>query len=64
MGPPSYMQSGVDRNVGMRRLIVYDKHVTMLDLRHDVREFLRTNYFLHKNYLLEFITVRLIQTSC
>jgi len=52
------MQSVVDRNVGMRRVTVYDKYVTMLDRHYEVREFLRTNYFLHKNYLLEFITVR------
>ena len=58
MGPPYYMQSVVDRNVGMRRVTVYDKYVTMLDRHYEVREFLRTNYFLHKNYLLEFITVR------
>jgi hypothetical protein len=64
MGPPLYMQSVVDRNVGMRSVTVCDKYVTMLDRQHEVREVLRTNYFLHKIYLLEFITVRLIQTSC
>jgi len=52
MGPPSYMGFVVGRNAGMRRVTVYDKYVTMLDRRHEVTEFLRTNYFLHKTICL------------
>jgi hypothetical protein len=64
MGPPSYMRSVVSRNVGMRLMTVCDKYVTMLDRQREVREFLTTNYFHHKNHLLELRTVRLIQTFC
>jgi len=41
------MRSVVDRNVGMRRVTVYDKYVTMLERKHEVTKFLRTNYFLY-----------------
>ena len=64
MGPPSFMRSVEDRNVSMRHVTICDKYVTILDRQHEVTEFLTTSFFLHKHYLLELITVRLIQTFC